>query len=120
MEYAADTWRSFEAMVDPGTGLPADNVDGDLDPATRSAYTSPTNIGGYLWSTVVARDLEIIDRSEAYERMSRTLTAVAQLDRHDDSGMFYNWYDPQTLQVLRIWPVGGNTVYPFLAGWPPP
>ena len=29
-------------------------------PATRSAYTSPTNIGGYLWSTVVARDLGII------------------------------------------------------------
>jgi hypothetical protein len=121
MEYAADTWHSFEAMVDPGTGLPADNVGGDLDPATRSAYTSPTNIGGYLWSTVVARDLEIIDRSEAYERMSRALTSVAQLDRHDDSGMFYNWYDPRTLEVLRIWPEDGNTVYPFLSsvdnGW---
>jgi hypothetical protein len=121
LEYAEDTWRSFEAMVEPSTGLVADNIEGDLDPATRSAYTSPTNIGGYLWSTVVARDLRIIDRREAYERMSQTLETVAQLDRHDDSGMFYNWYDPATLEVLRIWPENGSTVYPFLSsvdnGW---
>src|ERR687892_1202612 len=55
MEYAADTWHSFEAMVDPGTGIPADNVEGDLDPATRSAYTSPTNIGGDLLGTPLGR-----------------------------------------------------------------
>ena len=41
LEYATDTWASFEAMVDPATGIPADNVDGDLDPASRSGYTSP-------------------------------------------------------------------------------
>jgi hypothetical protein len=121
MEYAEDTWRSFEAMVEPSTGLVADNIAGDLDPATRSAYTSPTNIGGYLWSTVVARDLRIIDRQEAYERMSQTLDTVAQLERHEDSGMFYNWYDPETLEVLHVWPDDGSTVYPFLSsvdnGW---
>jgi hypothetical protein len=120
-EYAADTWASFEAMVDPDTALPADNIGGDLDPATRSRYTSPTNIGGYLWSTVVARQLNLISQTEAYQRMSQTLETVAQLDRHDDSGMFYNWYDPQTLEVLRIWPENGSTVYPFLSsvdnGW---
>ena len=47
MRYAVDTWRSFEAMVEPSTGLVADNIEGDLDPSTRSAFTSPTNIGGY-------------------------------------------------------------------------
>ena len=47
-------------MADPDTGLPADNIGGDLDPATRSAYTSPTNIGAYLWATVVARDTGLI------------------------------------------------------------
>ena len=121
MGYAKDTWRSFEAMVEPSTGLVADNIEGDLDPATRSAYTSPTNIGGYLWSTVVARDLRIIDRRDAYERMSQTLETVAQLERHEGSGMFYNWYDPMTLEVLRVWPEDGSTVYPFLSsvdnGW---
>jgi hypothetical protein len=121
LEYAADTWASFEAMVEPTTGLVADNIEGDLDPATRSAYTSPTNIGGYLWSTVVARDLRIIDRQEAYQRMSQTLETVAQLEQHADSGMFYNWYDPVSLEVLRVWPDDGSTVYPFLSsvdnGW---
>ena len=35
--YAADTWRSFEAMAVPRTGLPADNIGGDLSPSSRSA-----------------------------------------------------------------------------------
>jgi hypothetical protein len=121
MRYATATWSSFDAMVDETTGLPADNIAANLREGTRSAYTSPTNVGGYLWSTVVARDLGIIDAQEAYQRMSQTLGTVAQLERHDDSGMFYNWYNPTTLEVLRIWPEDGNTVYPFLSsvdnGW---
>jgi Putative glucoamylase/Protein of unknown function (DUF3131) len=121
MRYATATWRSFEAMADETTGLPADNIAGNLREDTRSAYTSPTNVGGYLWSTVVARDLRIIDAQEAYERMSQTLETVALLERHQDSGMFYNWYDPVTLEKLRVWPEDGTTVYPFLSsvdnGW---
>jgi hypothetical protein len=114
-EYAADTWRSFEAMTDPDTGLPADNVGGDLDASTRSGYTSPTNIGAYLWSTVVARDLGLVSSSEARKRMTRTLGTVSTLERHEDSGMFYNWYDPATGEKLRIWPENGSTVHPFLS-----
>jgi len=121
LEYATDTWASFEAMVDPGTGLPADNISGDLDPASRSGYTSPTNIGAYLWSTVVARDLRLISRTEAYQRMGQTLDSIAQLERHEDSGMFYNWYDEATLEKLYTWPADGSQVYPFLSsvdnGW---
>jgi hypothetical protein len=119
--YAADTWRSFTAMVYEETGLPDDNIEGDLTPGSRGGYTSPTNIGAYLWSTVVARDLRLISRAEAYERMAQTLGTIAELERHDDSGMFYNWYDPWTLDVLRVWPEDDNTVYPFLSsvdnGW---
>ncbi|NMR20689.1 glucoamylase family protein [Cellulomonas fimi] len=121
MEYATDTWASFEAMVDPGTGLPADNIEGDLDTSTLSGYTSPTNIGAYLWSTVVARDLKIISRTEAFERLSQTLESVAALDRHMDSGMFYNWYSEATGKKLTSWPGTGDVVYPFLSsvdnGW---
>ena len=54
LRWAADTWRSFEAMTDPDTGLPTDSIAASLDPATRSGYTSPTNIGGLLWCTVAA------------------------------------------------------------------
>ena len=75
--WAADTWRSFEALVDEETGLPDDNIGGDLDPADRGGYTSPTNIGAYLWSTVVARDTGLIDRREARERLATTLDTVA-------------------------------------------
>jgi hypothetical protein len=71
--YAADTWRSMVAMVDPATALPADNIEGSLDESTRSAYTSPTNIGGYLWSAVAARDLGLISRREAASRVVDTL-----------------------------------------------
>lgn len=120
-EYAADTWESFVAMVDPATGLPADNIEGDLDPATRSGYTSPTNIGAYLWSTVVARDLRLISRAEAKQRMATTLTSVAALERHEDSGQFYNWYDEATGAKLTSWPGTGDPVEPFLSsvdnGW---
>lgn len=119
--YAADTWRSMAAMVNPGTGLPSDNINGTLDPASRAKYTSPTNIGMYLWSTVGARHLGLISSGEAVHRVEQTLTTVATLRRHPASGQFYNWYDPATGEVLRTWPVDGSTVFPFLSsvdnGW---
>jgi hypothetical protein len=116
--YAADTWRSFEAMVVDETGLPADNLSIHGE---RSAYTSPTNIGVYLWSTLVARDLRLISRAEAHDRIATTLSTVAELERHEESGQFMNWYDPETGDLVEIWPEDGNTVYHFLSsvdnGW---
>jgi len=116
--YARDTWRSLVAMTDPATGLVADNIPGDL--SAPAAYTSPTNIGGYLWSAVVARDLGIISAREATARVSRTLDTVAGLRHHTASGMFYNWYDPHTGAVLTTLP-DGSAVTPFLSsvdnGW---
>lgn len=121
LEYARDTWASFEAMAHPDTGLPADNIDGDLSAGSRSGYTSPTNIGAYLWSTVVARDLRLISRHEAKDRLAQTLESVAGLERHDDSGMFYNWYDEATGEKLTQFPGSGERIYPFLSsvdnGW---
>lgn len=118
--WAADTWRSFEALAVEGTGLPDDNVGGDLDPATRGGYTSPTNIGAYLWSTVVARDVGLIDAGEAHDRMATTLDTVAGMQRHEPSGMFYNWYDPATGERLDTFP-GGGPIDQFLSsvdnGW---
>src|SRR3982074_3125749 len=56
LRYAGDPWHSFTAMVDPRTSLPADNIAGNLSAASRSGYTSPTNIGGDLWSTLAPRE----------------------------------------------------------------
>jgi hypothetical protein len=120
-EYARDTWRSMVAMTDPGTGLVADNIAGDLAAGSRSAYTSPTNIGGSMWSAVVARDLGIIKPREARARIGKALDTLATLDRHDRSGMFYNWYDPRDGSVVLVWPDDGDPVTPFLSsvdnGW---
>jgi hypothetical protein len=119
--YLADSWDSMAAMTDASTGLPADNIGGDLDASTRSTYTSPTNIGAYLWSTIVARDTGLISRREARERARTTLRTVADLEKHEPSGMFFNWYDPATGDKLTTWPENGNPVYPFLSsvdnGW---
>ncbi|HSE10269.1 MAG TPA: glucoamylase family protein [Nocardioidaceae bacterium] len=121
MNYASDTWRSFTAMTVEGTGLPDDNIGGDLSAESRGGYTSPTNIGAYLWSTVTARDLGLISADEARERMRTTLSTVATLEKHEPSGMFYNWYDPETGEKLTEFPGSGDPIKPFMSsvdnGW---
>lgn len=116
-DIAEDTWDSFVAMTYPN-GLPADNLSAA---GVRSRYSSPTNIGSYIWSTLAARDLQIIKPREARQRIEQTLTTLATLERHEASGMFYNWYDPSTGAKLTIWPPSGDPVYPFLStvdnGW---
>lgn len=114
-EYAADTWRSMAAMTDPGTGLVSDNVGGDLAPAGRAAYTSPTNIGAYMWSAIAAREIGLISAVAARQRIQLTLHTLATLEIHEPSGMYYNWYNPATGAKLTIWPVDGGVVHPFLS-----
>jgi hypothetical protein len=117
-EYASDTWHSFDMMLYPETGLVADNVSAA---GVRARYTSPTNIGTYLWSTIAARDLGLISAAEASTRIGQTLDTVETLERHTASGQFYNWYDPATGEKLTVWPADGSTVHPFLSsvdnGW---
>ncbi|MGW6445247.1 glucoamylase family protein [Lentzea sp. NPDC055074] len=119
--WARDTWRSLVAMTPSGTGLPADNIPESLAPADRSGYTSPTNIGGYLWSTVVARELGFISKDEASARLLRTLTTLERMEHHTASGMYFNWYDEETGEALRAWPGTGAVVHPFCSsvdnGW---
>src|SRR6476659_2303676 len=58
--YARDTWASFVAMTDPDSGRPADSLSID---GTRSVQTSTTNIGAYMWSTLVAEQVGLIGHS---------------------------------------------------------
>jgi hypothetical protein len=116
--YAADTWRSFDAMTDPQSGLPADILAAD---GTRSVQTSTTNIGSYMWSTLVARELGIVGRREAVERLSRTIASLEQMERHKPSGQYFNWYDHRTGEKLTTWPPTGEPRTPILSsvdnGW---
>ena len=53
--------------------------------------------------------------------MAKTIRTVAGLERHEASGMFYNWYSPATGEKLRTFPTDGSTIKPFLSsvdnGW---
>lgn len=116
--WAADTWQSMTAMVEPDSGIPADQVSED---GVRSDYTSPTNIGTYLWSTVAAKDLRLIRPWEMRDRIEPVLDALEAMERHEPSGQYFNWYDPGSLEVLTTWPDNGDPVLPFLSsvdnGW---
>lgn len=119
--WARDTWRSLVAMTDERTGLPADNIGASVTDPVRSNYTSPTNIGGYLWSTVVARELGLISPHESLRRITRTLTTMSRVDHHEPSGMYFNWYDEATGEVRRVDPDGTRPITPFVSsvdnGW---
>ena len=116
--YAEGTWRSFEAMTDEDSGLPADILKSD---GTRSVQTSTTNIGAYMWSAVVAERLGIIGRAELGSRMRRTISTLEGMERHEPSGQFYNWYDHRTGEKLTVWPPTGQPHEPRLSsvdnGW---
>ena len=119
LAWARDTWASVAAMTAEESGLVADNINGEL--TKRSGYTSPTNIGGYLWSCVVARDLGIITPGDCSDRIGKTLRSLQRMDKHEPSGMFYNWYDEETGDLLYSWPEDGSVVKPFVSsvdmGW---
>jgi hypothetical protein len=116
--YAKGTWASFEAMVDQGSGLPADKL---ARSGGRSVETSTTNIGAYMWSTLVAERLGFVTHREAVERLSRTISTLERMERHAPSGQFYNWYDHRSGAKLTTWPPTGAPLTPILSsvdnGW---
>jgi hypothetical protein len=105
-------------MTDRRSGLPADSLGVD---GTRSVQTSTTNIAAYMWSAVVAEDLDIIGRHELISRLSTTLATLEHMERHQPSGQFYNWYNARTGAKLTVWPPSGVPITPILSsvdnGW---
>jgi len=116
--YADATWASFDAMVDPGTGLPTDVLHRS---GQREAQTSTTNIGAYMWSAVAAERLGIIDRADLVARLEQTVGTLERMERHEPSGQYYNWYDHRTGEKLTTWPPSGEPLTPILSsvdnGW---
>lgn len=109
------------ALCVPSTGLPADSIADDLDPATRAGHTSPSNIAGLLWSAVVAHDLRLVPQDAAEAQVRRVLATLDGLARHRESGMFFNWYGAATGEVRNTWLGRGRETGPFVSsvdnGW---
>ncbi len=96
---ARRTWRYFETFVTARENfLPPDNFQETPRPAIANR-TSPTNIGLYLLSTVVARDMGWIGQSAALNRMKDTLQTIQRMPRW--RGHVYNWHDTRDLRVLE-------------------
>jgi cyclic beta-1,2-glucan synthetase len=96
---ARRTWRFFESFVNERNhGLPPDNFQEDPEPVEASR-TSPTNLGLYLLSTMVARDFGWIGTLETVERLEATLKTMRGLRRV--RGHFLNWYDTRELRPLE-------------------
>ncbi len=113
LTYAAATWASFVAMGSE-IALPTDQIKLQADGSwLRVPQTSPTNIGSYLWSVVVAEALGFIDPTEATERARRTVATVATLEQYQ--GFYYNWYDSNDGSLLTNWPDSGDEIRPFLS-----
>ena len=95
---ARQTWRFFEAFVSVDDhSLPPDNFQEDPKP-TVAHRTSPTNVGLYLLSTLVARDFGWLGTLDAVERIEATLQTMGKLELF--RGHFYNWYDTRDLRPL--------------------
>ncbi|MGH7822380.1 MAG: glucoamylase family protein, partial [Candidatus Binatia bacterium] len=96
---ARRTWRFFETFVGPDDhALPPDNF--QEEPKGEVARrTSPTNLGMYLLSTVVARDFGWLGTLDFVDRLEATLETMKGLERF--RGHFYNWYDTRELRPLE-------------------
>ena len=113
LQYANDTWRSFEKLTLP-SGLPADSLSADGEGWSNPlSQTSPTNIAAYLWSTLAAERLHLIGSSEARSRLDKTLATLAGMDR--THGLFFNMLDPRTGAVLKVSPFDSSPVEPYLS-----
>ncbi|WP_404273914.1 GH36-type glycosyl hydrolase domain-containing protein [Yersinia rochesterensis] len=96
---ARRTWRFFETFVTPDENmLPPDNFQEDPKPVVAHR-TSPTNMGLYLLSTLVARDFGWAGTYRTLVRLETTFDTFHKLALF--RGHFFNWYDTQDLRVLE-------------------
>lgn len=95
---ARRTWLYFEEFVGPGDHwLPPDHY--RQSPGDKVGhYTSPTNIGLMLLSTLAAYDLGYIGLLESLLRLRFAFESIGRLEHY--RGHLLNWHHTQTLQPL--------------------
>jgi hypothetical protein len=96
MHFAADTWKFFGADVNPTTHLPMDNI--GFDGAPQGPYTSPTDIGVYMWSVISAHDLGLISAGDELHLLSAELGEIQTLEKWD--GFLLSWYSTSNGQAI--------------------
>ncbi len=95
---ARRTWAFFEQFAGPNDHwLPPDHF--QAAPRGNVAhYTTPTNIGLFLVSTLSAYDLGYMGLFELAVRLRSTFDSMDNLEHY--RGHLLNWYDSQTLTAL--------------------
>ena len=95
---ARRTWAFFERFAEPDDHwLPPDHFQ-ESPRVHVGHYTTPTNIGMFLVSTLSAYDLGYISLLELAARLRSTFDSMDQLEHY--RGHLLNWYDSQTLTAL--------------------
>ena len=98
LRLARRTWAFFEKFTGPNDHwLPPDHF--QESPRGRVAhYTTPTNIGLFLVSTLSAYDLGYMGLSELALRLRLTFESMEKLEHY--RGHLLNWYDSQSMTAL--------------------
>ncbi|MGC1378047.1 MAG: glucoamylase family protein [Anaerolineales bacterium] len=95
---ARRTWAYFEQYVGPDDHwLPPDHFQ-ESPRGNVAHYTTPTNIGLLLLSTLSAYDLGYISVLELVVRLNSTFENIEKLEHY--RGHLLNWYDTQTMTAL--------------------
>jgi cyclic beta-1,2-glucan synthetase len=98
LRLARRTWAFFEQFAGPNDHwLPPDHYQ-ESPRGSVAHYTTPTNIGLFLVSTLSAYDLGYLGLSELAVRLRSTLESLGKLEHY--RGHLLNWYDSQTLAAL--------------------
>jgi cyclic beta-1,2-glucan synthetase len=98
LRLARRTWAFFEQFAGPDDHwLPPDHFQ-ESPRGNVAHYTTPTNIGLFLVSTLSAYDLGYMGLSELAVRLRSTFESLDRLEHY--RGHLLNWYDSQTLTAL--------------------
>jgi len=98
LRLARRTWAYFEQFAGPNDHwLPPDHFQ-ESPRGSVAHYTTPTNIGLFLVSTLSAYDLGYIGLLELAVRLRSTFETIDTMEHY--RGHLMNWYDSQTLAAL--------------------
>ena len=98
LRLARRTWAYFEKFAGPNDHwLPPDHFQ-ESPRGSVAHYTTPTNIGLFLVSTLSAYDLGYIGFLELAVRLRSTFESMDKMEHY--RGHLMNWYDSQTLAAL--------------------